>query len=88
MSIPEQSAEITTPYKINRTSGLGVRGVGSGRREQIEKAFYRAFVFLLPPSADFRAARAATLQSARDLYGAGSEAEGAIAEAWTAVGVP
>jgi Zn-dependent metalloprotease len=71
----------------NRTSGRTVRGVGPGNREQIEKAFYRGFVFLMPPSASFRTARAVTLQAARDLYGPGSEAERAIGEAWTAVGV-
>ena len=32
-------------------------------------------------------ARAVTLQSARDLYGAGSPAERALAQAWTSVGV-
>ena len=32
-------------------------------------------------------ARAATLQAARDLYGAGTPAERAVAQAWTAVGV-
>ena len=72
----------------NRSSGRSVRGVGGARREQIEKAFYRAFVFMLPPSADFRTARRATLQSARDLYGPDSDAERALGEAWTAVGVP
>jgi Zn-dependent metalloprotease len=71
----------------NRTSGRTVRGVGRERREEIEKAFYRAFVFLLPPTASFRTARGATLQSARDLYGPGSEPVRAIGEAWTAVGV-
>jgi bacillolysin len=71
----------------NRTSGRSVRGVGPDHRDEIERAFYRAFVFLLPPSADYRTARTATLRSARDLYGPGSEAERAIAEAWTAVGV-
>ena len=58
----------------NRTSGLAVQGVGAANREQIEKVFYRAFVFLLPSSATFSTARAATIQSARDLYGAGSAA--------------
>lgn len=48
---------------------------------------YRAFVFMMPPRATFSTARAATLQSARDLYGAGSAAERALAQAWTAVGV-
>jgi len=71
----------------NRTSGLSVQGVGAANREQIEKAFYRGFTQLLPSSATFWIARAATIQAARDLYGAGSAVERAVIEAWTAVGV-
>jgi Zn-dependent metalloprotease len=71
----------------NRTSGLTVGGVGATNREQIEKVFFRAFVYLLPSSATFEAARAATIQSARDLYGESSAAERAVIQAWTAVGV-
>jgi thermolysin len=71
----------------NRTSGLSVSGVGGANREQIEKVFYRAFVLMLPPSASFSTARAATIQAARDLYNAGSPAEGAVIQAWNAVGV-
>jgi Zn-dependent metalloprotease len=62
--------------------------VGRERRDVLEKVFYRAFVYLLPPGATFATARAATLQSARDLCGAGSDVERAVAQAWTAVGVP
>jgi Zn-dependent metalloprotease len=72
---------------VNRTSGLAVQGVGAANREQMEKVFYRAFVFLLPSTASFSTARAATIQSARDLYGVGSAAETAVTQAWTAVGV-
>ncbi len=71
----------------NRTSGLSVTGVGAANREQIEKVFYRAFTQLLPSDATFAIARAATIQAARDLYGAGSAAERAVTQAWTAVGV-
>lgn len=71
----------------NRTSGLSVNGVGRAHRDEIEKAFYRAFVYMLPARATFAAARAATIQAAQDLYGAGSAAARALAEAWTAVGV-
>jgi Zn-dependent metalloprotease len=53
----------------------------------MEKVFYRAFTLMLPPRADFAMARAATLQSARDLYGGASPAERAVAQAWAAVGV-
>ena len=42
---------------------------------------------MLTPTSGFRDARASTLQSARDLYGAGSSVERALAEAWTAVGI-
>ncbi len=71
----------------NRTSGLAVQGVGAANREQIEKVFYRAFVFLLPSNATFAMARATTIQAARDLYGVGGAPERAVTQAWTAVGV-
>ncbi|HMC76404.1 MAG TPA: M4 family metallopeptidase [Vicinamibacterales bacterium] len=71
----------------NRTSGLGVQGVGGANREQMEKVFYRAFTQMLPANATFATARAATIQAARDLYGANSAAERAVTQAWTAVGV-
>ena len=69
------------------TSGLQVEGVGPARREQVERAFYRAFAWMLPSDATFADARAATIQSARDLYGPGSAAARALTQAWTAVGV-
>ena len=85
--IPNQAFYLAIEGGANRTSGLNVQGVGSANREQIEKVFYRAFVFLLPSSATFSTARAATIQAARDLYGPSSAAERAVTEAWTAVGV-
>jgi len=71
----------------NRTSGRAVQGVGAANREQIEKVFYRGFVYMLPSNATFSTARAATIQAARDLYGSGSAAERAVTQAWDAVGV-
>jgi thermolysin len=71
----------------HRLSGVTVQGVGSTNREQIERSFYRAFTLLLPASATFSTARAATIQAARDLYGANSAAVNALTQAWTAVGV-
>ena len=85
--IPNHAFYLAVEGGVNRTSGLGVTGVGGANREQIEKAFYRAFTSFLTSGASFGAARAATIQSARELYGAGSPAERAITEAWTAVGV-
>ena len=51
------------------------------------RVFYRAFTSMLTASATFSMARQATIQAARDLYGANSNAERAITQAWTAVGV-
>jgi bacillolysin len=64
-----------------------VQGVGFDNREQVEKVFYRAFAFLMPPNATFAVARQATLQAANDLYGSSSPAFRAVSQAWDAVGV-
>jgi len=85
--IPNQAFYLAIEGGRNRTSGLAVSGVGGANREQIEKVFYRAFTSMLPAAAGFSTARAATIQTARDLYGIGSAAERAVTEAWTAVGV-
>jgi bacillolysin len=71
----------------NRTSGLGVQGVGAANREQVERVFFRAFTQMLPANATHSVARAATIQAARDIFGANSNAERAVTQAWTAVGV-
>ena len=85
--IANQAFYLAIQGGTNRTSGLSVQGVGAANREQIEKVFYRGFTQLLPADATFAIARAATIQAARDLYGAGSAAERAVTDAWTAVGV-
>jgi bacillolysin len=71
----------------NRVSGLRVTGVGASNRDKIEKAFYRGFTRMLTPAATFSSARAATIQSARDLFGSGDASVTAITQAWDAVGV-
>jgi bacillolysin len=86
-AIPNQAFFLAIEGGTNRTSGLAVQGVGAANREQIEKTFYRAVVFLLPSNASFSTARAATIQAARDLYGTGSAPERAVTQAWSAVGV-
>jgi thermolysin len=85
--IPNNAFYLAIEGGRNATSGLTVTGVGGVNREQIEKVFYRAFTTMLPANARFSTARAATIQAARDLYGAGSTVERAVTEAWTAVGV-
>jgi Zn-dependent metalloprotease len=72
---------------VNRTSGLAVEGVGAAGRVEVEKSVTRAFLYLLPAAATFSTARAATIQSAIDLYGPESAVVRAIGEAWAAVGV-
>jgi bacillolysin len=86
-AIPNHAFYLAIEGGTNRTSGLSVQGVGSSNRDQIEKVFYRAFTQLLPSNASFVVARAATIQSAQDLYGGGSPAVRAVTQAWTAVGV-
>ena len=85
--IANQAFYLAIEGGTNRTSGRTVQGVGAANREQIEKTFYRAFTQLLPANATFSLARAATIQAAQDLYGGGSNAQRAVTDAWTAVGV-
>jgi thermolysin len=86
-TIPSHAFYLAIEGGTNRTSRLAVQGVGSVNRDQIEKVFYRGFTQLLPSNATFSLARAATIQAARDLYGAGSAPERSVTQAWTAVGV-
>ena len=87
MTIATHAYYLSIEGGMNRTSGLNVTGVGQANREQIEKVFYRGFTQMMPSNATFAVARTVTIQAARDLYGAGSAAERAVTEAWTAVGV-
>jgi Zn-dependent metalloprotease len=64
-----------------------VTGVGGANREKMEKIFFRAFTRMLTRTSRFSDARAATLQSARDLYGATDASVTALTQAWDAVGV-
>jgi thermolysin len=84
-AIANQAFYLLVEGGTNRTSGLRVDGLGSDRRGDAERIFYRGFTAYLTPSATFADARAATVRAARELYG---EAEAAhVAAAWTAVGV-
>jgi bacillolysin len=71
----------------NRVSHITVQGVGGSNREQIEKVFYRAYQYMLGPDAFYCQAVAASILSARELYGAGSNPEQAVFQAWRAVGL-
>jgi bacillolysin len=86
-TIPGHAFYLATAGGTNRVSGINVAGIGQANIERMEKIFYRAFVFFLGPGAQFRDARAATLQAAAELYGATSVDYAQLQRAWTAVGV-
>lgn len=85
--IPNHAFFLAIEGGTNRISGAAVTGVGFANREQIEKVFFRAFTTMLPVRATFAQARAATIQSARDLYPSNAAVDRAVTDAWTAVGV-
>ena len=84
--IPNNAYYLAIEGGSNRVSGRAVPGVGFANRVQIERVFFRAFT-MLPFRATFSQARAATIQSARDLYPNNAAVVNAVTEAWTAVGV-
>jgi thermolysin len=85
--IPNNAYYLAIEGGSNRVSGQSVPGVGFANREQIERVFFRAFTQMLPVRATFSQARAATIQSARDLYPSNAAVVNAVTAAWTAVGV-
>jgi thermolysin len=86
-TIPTHAFFLAVAGGTNRVSGQSVTGVGIANMEQMEKVFYRAFTLLMPANSTFSTARAATIQAARDLYGATGPVVNAVTQAWTAVGV-
>lgn len=85
--IPNHAFYLAIEGGVNRVSGQAVTGVGGANRARIEQAFYRAFAFMLPASADFATARVATVLAASELFGGLSPEAVAIDQAWAAVGV-
>ena len=68
----------------NKTSGRSVGGIGVAKGEKI---FYRAWVNYLAPASSFSNARAACIQAAIDIFGAGSTEVGRVNEAYLCVGI-
>lgn len=64
--------------------GSAVTGIG---RDAAGKIWYRALSVYMTSSTNYAGARTATLNAARDLYGAGSAQQAAVAAAWSAVNV-
>ena len=65
-------------------NGSTVTGIG---RTAAAAIWYRALTVYMTSSTTYPGARTATLNAARDLYGSGSAQQGAVATAWSAVGV-
>jgi Zn-dependent metalloprotease len=65
-------------------NGSTVTGVG---RDAAARIWYRALTVYMTSGTDYRGARTASLNAAKDLYGAGSTQYAAVAAAWSAVSV-
>ena len=65
-------------------NGAGVTGIG---RTKAAKIWYRALTVYFTANTDYAAARVATINAAKDLYGAASAEAAAVAAAWSAVKV-
>ncbi|MFC9506887.1 M4 family metallopeptidase [Streptomyces sp. NPDC057002] len=61
-----------------------VKGIGKAK---LGKIWYRALTVYMTSSTDYAAARKATLNAAKDLYGSGGTEQKAVAAAWSAVKV-
>ncbi|MEU8981073.1 M4 family metallopeptidase [Streptomyces sp. NPDC048309] len=71
-------------YNSPTCNGSAVTGIG---RDKLGKIWYRALTVYMTSSTNYAAARTATLNAAKDLYGAGSTEYNAVAAAWSAVSV-
>jgi Zn-dependent metalloprotease len=65
-------------------NGSTLTGIGRAAAQQI---WYRALTVYMTSSTNYAGARTATLNAARDLYGAGSTQYASVAAAWSAVSV-
>nr|WP_145405349.1 M4 family metallopeptidase [Paenibacillus xylanexedens] len=65
-------------------NGVTVSGIG---RDKAVRIFYSTLVNYLTPTSKFAAAKTATIQAAKDLYGANSAEATAITKAYQAVGL-
>ncbi len=71
-------------YNSPTYNGAAVTGIG---RDKAAQVWYRALSVYMTSTTDYKAARTATLNAAKDLYGSGSTEYNAVASAWTAVNV-
>lgn len=71
-------------YDSETFDGSTVTGIG---RAKLGAIWYRALTVYMTSSTNYAGARTATLNAARDLYGADSTEYGTVAAAWSAVNV-
>ncbi|MGW0417625.1 M4 family metallopeptidase [Streptomyces sp. NPDC003015] len=71
-------------YNSPTSNGSTVTGIG---RDKLGAIWYRALTVYMTSSTNYAGARTATLNAAKDLYGAGSTEYSAVAAAWSAVNV-
>jgi Zn-dependent metalloprotease len=71
-------------YDSPTCNGSTVTGIGNDKAGAI---FYKALTTYMTSNTKYADARTATLNAARDLYGAGSAEYNATAAAWSAVNV-
>ena len=71
-------------YNSPTCNGSTVTGIGHDAAARI---WYRALTVYMTSNTDYKGARTATLNAARDLYGSGSPQYNAVAAAWSAVSV-
>jgi Zn-dependent metalloprotease len=73
-----------TPSQLVCNGDTGIAGIG---RDKAGKIWYRALTTKFTSSTTYPQARAATIASADELYGAGSAESAAVARAWSAASV-
>ncbi|MFF7068148.1 M4 family metallopeptidase [Streptomyces pseudovenezuelae] len=71
-------------YNSPTSNGSTVNGIG---RDKLGAIWYRALTVYMTSSTNYAGARTATLNAAKDLYGAGSTEYNAVGAAWSAVNV-
>lgn len=71
-------------YDSPTSNGSTVTGIG---RDKVGRIWYRALTVYMTSSTKYAGARTATLNAAKDLYGASSAEYNAVAAAWSAVNV-
>ncbi|MFC5664666.1 M4 family metallopeptidase [Kitasatospora misakiensis] len=71
-------------YNSPTSNGSTVTGIG---RDKAAAIWYRALTVYFTSTTNYKAARTATLNAAKDLYGSGSTEYNAVAAAWSGVNV-